>query len=290
VVVRDSIAPTQPGNLVAGVTDSTATLNWIASSDFIGVTGYKVYKDGQLAGTTASNTFTFIGLLSSVNYTFTVLAFDKAGNISVPASIEVLTPDTQLPVSPNSLTSTKTTSHRIELKWLASTDNVGVVGYNLYRNGQKINTSMITSLSFITDRPIGNNVYEFTVRAIDAAGNMSLASNIERVQNGQAGDKSQSFAQSELFDVTHLNLNREDISVYPNPSKGKFRVKVSSITNGKLSINVYSANGILVKSIIDSKSGDYDQELNLTGFPAGTYIIKVSVDHFIRSRTLIVEN
>ncbi|MEY9908484.1 endoglucanase [Catenulispora sp. MAP12-49] len=87
----DTTPPTAPANLAATSTTSTSVaLSWTASTDNVGVSGYDVYRGSTLAGTTAGTTFTDNGLSPSTAYTYTVKAFDAAGNLS-PASAAVTT-------------------------------------------------------------------------------------------------------------------------------------------------------------------------------------------------------
>lgn len=82
--------------------------------------------------------------------------------------------DTQSPAIPAGLTATAITSARIDLAWSASTDNVGVVGYRVYRGIIQIGTPAGTSFS---DTGLAaSTYYTYTVKAVDAAGNLSGAS------------------------------------------------------------------------------------------------------------------
>ncbi|MEU6809823.1 carbohydrate binding domain-containing protein [Streptomyces sp. NPDC046831] len=83
--------------------------------------------------------------------------------------------DTQAPTAPTGLTSTGRTSSSVSLKWNASTDNVGVSAYDVYSGGNRVlsvsgTTATVGGLSPSTG-------YTFTVKARDAAGNASAASN-----------------------------------------------------------------------------------------------------------------
>ncbi|WP_442815132.1 carbohydrate binding domain-containing protein [Streptomyces sp. NBC_01298] len=89
------------------------------------------------------------------------------------------TVDTQAPTVPGSLTSTGKTSSTASLSWSASTDNVGVSGYDVYQGGTKVATSGTTSATVSGLTP--STAYAFTVRARDAAGNTSAASNTVNV-------------------------------------------------------------------------------------------------------------
>ncbi|WP_407840267.1 carbohydrate binding domain-containing protein [Streptomyces sp. DSM 116496] len=89
------------------------------------------------------------------------------------------TVDTQAPTVPGGLTSTGKTSTTASLSWTASTDNVGVNGYDVFQGGTKVATSGTTSATVGGLTP--STAYAFTVRARDAAGNTSAASNTVNV-------------------------------------------------------------------------------------------------------------
>lgn len=83
----DTQAPSAPTGLSsAGVTSSSVSLSWNASTDNVGVTAYDVYRGGSLAGTTGTTSFTNTGLTASTSYTFTVKARDAAGNVSAASN------------------------------------------------------------------------------------------------------------------------------------------------------------------------------------------------------------
>jgi len=85
------------------------------------------------------------------------------------------TSDTQAPSAPTNLTATVTSSIQISLNWNASTDNVGVTGYDIYRNGTIVGSS--TSTSYIDTGLTAATLYSYTVKAKDAASNISVFSN-----------------------------------------------------------------------------------------------------------------
>ncbi|GHD44655.1 hypothetical protein D9V29_03005 [Mycetocola manganoxydans] len=79
--------PSAPSGLTfSGTTSASTTLNWTASTDDVGVTGYDVYRGTTLIGsTTGATSFIVTGLSASTSYSFTVRARDGAGHTS-PAS------------------------------------------------------------------------------------------------------------------------------------------------------------------------------------------------------------
>jgi hypothetical protein len=80
-------APTVPTNLVAtAVSSSQINLAWAASTDNVGVTGYTVYRGGVQIGTTTTTSYSDTGLAAFTTYSYTVAAFDAAGNLSAPSA------------------------------------------------------------------------------------------------------------------------------------------------------------------------------------------------------------
>ena len=85
----DTQPPSVPQGMAATATSQTSiSISWNASSDNVGVTGYRAYRDATLVGTTSSLTYAFSGLSCGTTYSLGVQAFDAAGNASyLPESI-----------------------------------------------------------------------------------------------------------------------------------------------------------------------------------------------------------
>src|SRR5215469_13186591 len=277
VTVNNSTTDTTPPSVPAGlvgtaISSSQINLSWTASTDNVGVTGYNVYRGGTKIGTSGTTSYSDTGLTASTTYTYTVAAYDAAGNASaqsasvsattnpaasltvsmmsptngatvsqtvmvsanatdssgvpsvqfqldganiggsiavspynfswnttttsngshtlraiakdasgqtstsssVTVTVNNSTTDTTPPSVPAGLVGTAISSSQINLSWTASTDNVGVTGYNVYRGGTKIGTSGTTSYS---DTGLtASTTYTYTVAAYDAAGNASAQS------------------------------------------------------------------------------------------------------------------
>ena len=96
----DIEAPTVPTNLaVTGITTSSVSLTWTASTDNVTVTGYDVYKDGVLFGNVSSPSTTVTGLSPETAYLFYIVAKDAAGNRSANSASVVGTTEAG-PVGP----------------------------------------------------------------------------------------------------------------------------------------------------------------------------------------------
>ncbi|AJS59949.1 glycosyl hydrolase family 18 protein [Paenibacillus sp. IHBB 10380] len=176
--VIDNQAPTVPGNLSSpSKTSNSVNLSWNASTDNVGVTGYTV-SYGNNSVNVAGTSTTISGLSANTAYTFTVKAKDAAGNQSVAsAPLQVTTEaavvDTTPPTVPGNLQTTGKSSSSVSLSWNASTDNVGVAGYTVTYGTTNVNvTGTSTTISGLS----ANTAYTFTVKAKDAAGNVSGAS------------------------------------------------------------------------------------------------------------------
>ncbi|EOO21173.1 lytic polysaccharide monooxygenase [Bacillus cereus] len=101
----------------------------------------------------------------------TVNAFYNVIDVNL---INDVKPDTEAPSIPNGLQAQKVTANSIELTWNTSTDNVGVKGYQVFRNGEMIDTVLGTH--FINKQLKPSTEYTYTVKAIDTAGNVSKES------------------------------------------------------------------------------------------------------------------
>ena len=176
----DLESPSIPQNLlVESVTSDTVSLSWDASTDNIGVAGYRVYRDKQLVQEVQGEQFTDTGLTEDTEYTYEVRAFDIAGNQS-EASNEVfartsVSVDDEAPTIPLNLKVENVTTDTVSLSWGASTDNIGVAGYRVYRNKQlvqEVQGEQFTDTGLMEDAE-----YTYEVRAFDAAGNQSEVSN-----------------------------------------------------------------------------------------------------------------
>src|SRR5678815_837051 len=143
----DAQPPTAPSNLSSSsITNSSFTLSWTASTDNVGVTGYDVYQDGIKINPSniTSTSYNVTGLIAGTTYSYVVKAKDAAGNQSTPStSLNVTTnsQDSQPPTAPSNLAATNIVTTSFTFSWSASTDNVGVTGYDVYKNGVKMNSA-----------------------------------------------------------------------------------------------------------------------------------------------------
>jgi chitodextrinase len=174
------ILPTVPGGLHStATTTKSVSLAWTASTDTggPGLTGYHIYRNGVLAGSTNTLAYTDTGLNANTSYSYTIAAYDTAGNASATSSPAVSVTTQPLPSVPTGLKSTAITITSISLSWTASTDTggPGLAGYHIYRNGTLIGSPTGTTY---TDTGLSAKTnYSYTIASFDSAGNASAASN-----------------------------------------------------------------------------------------------------------------
>ncbi|WP_119789497.1 fibronectin type III domain-containing protein [Flavobacterium anhuiense] len=135
--LSDTQKPTSPTSLTASnIGTTTLTLNWNASTDNVGVTGYLVYKDNgnTLLAELGKDVLTYnvTGLSPNTNYNFQVKAKDATGNISDPASTNATTSPVPTPTVPE-LKYGYSSGENLILQWPNFIDE-GPIVYELYRS------------------------------------------------------------------------------------------------------------------------------------------------------------
>jgi chitodextrinase len=176
VTTPDTEPPSVPAGLKLTLAATSINLSWNASADNAGVSGYKIYRNGSFLAATPSPAYSDTAVTQGSTYSYTVAAYDAAGNASAQSAAKVLAfPDTTPPTRPANLTLTPATTS-IALKWTASTDNVGVTGYKVYRGSTLIATVKGSVTTYANTGLKAKTTYSYHVVALDAAGNLSAAS------------------------------------------------------------------------------------------------------------------
>ncbi|WP_353777305.1 GEVED domain-containing protein [Winogradskyella sp. 3972H.M.0a.05] len=235
----DTEDPTAPANLVSSnITSTSVDLSWDASTDNVGVTEYEVYQDGGLITSVSTTTHTVTGLTPSTNYDFYIIAKDAAGNSSPQSNTENITtlaPDTEDPTTPLNLMASNVTSTTVDLSWEASTDNQGVVTYDVYQDG-----GIITNVSTITHQVTGltpNTIYVFKLRAKDAANNESEDSNEVAILTLPT---SLTYCGSQSSDVSDEYISRVQLNTIDNSSGAQFYSDFTNISTSLRKGSLYT--------------------------------------------------
>ena len=127
---------------------------------------------GNVTGQTSLSTTPF----QSTVYMLTARNSTGSTSMSVAVTLAGAGPDQQPPTVP-SLLSAGGSGTEVDLVWTASTDNVGIAGYRILRNGVALISVSGATLSYADRMLSSDTVYRYTVIAFDAAGNSSQESN-----------------------------------------------------------------------------------------------------------------
>jgi YD repeat-containing protein len=214
--VADAGVPTAPANLhTTAVTGHQVDLAWDAASDDVGVTTYRVYRDGLAIADVDGGTFAYSDTMvtDATHYDYAVTALDAVNHESAPTStLGVDTPDATAPVAPTGLAALAFAGQgRIDLTWTASTDNVGITGYRVYRDGDAapIGTTGGQTTTYSDTTVPSTATHSYVVTAVDAAGNESGQSN---AASASTLDVAKPSAPATLAVVPTAGANRLDLS------------------------------------------------------------------------------
>lgn len=133
---------------------------------------------------------------NNTSYSATVAATSSvtdptAGNNSASRAVVL---DLGAPTTPTNLTATRGSTTQVNLSWTASSDNVAVAGYRIYRNGVLVTTTTGTGTTYSDTGLAAHSPYWYWIEAIDAAGNVSGVS---------AGDGAVTFATSTSYRIAY---------------------------------------------------------------------------------------
>ncbi|RYZ18837.1 MAG: hypothetical protein EOP49_49135, partial [Sphingobacteriales bacterium] len=247
----DTQAPGAPGNPSAsGISQTSMTLNWTPAIDNVSVIGYNIYQDGTKINTTIITVTNYLvsGLTSNKSYAFYIQALDASGNSSNSTVVNFTTlppPDTQAPTAPANLVASSVTATSLTLTWNTATDNVSVTGYDVYRNGSKINPGNVTGTSYSVTGLTASTAYSFYVRALDAAANVSANSNTVNVTTpvapGCTGTGSINYQRWNNISGTNIASLTSNANYPNNPSvSGSFTsFEISTNSGDNYGIKVY---------------------------------------------------
>jgi chitodextrinase len=168
----DTTAPSVPASLrTTALASGRVDLAWNAATDAeSGIAGYRVYRGATLLGQVTTLTYADTNVVPGATYSYTVAAVNGVSLVSAASSpLPVTTPaDTTAPSVPTALAGSAASSSSISLTWTASTDNVAVASYRVYRNGALVGSPAGTGF---TDTGLAaDTTYAYRVAAVDTAG------------------------------------------------------------------------------------------------------------------------
>lgn len=170
VRLNDTTPPSKP--LAASPTfiasSRAVTLSWVPSADNVQVDHYQILRNGVPLGVTDTASFTDPSPGQHASLTYVVRAVDTNGNQTDSDPVTITTPDWTPPTAP--IPTVTALGRTVTLTWKPAVDNVGVVGYDVFRDGRLLASmtgAQRTAKDF--DVPLGRHTW--IVRARDDAGN-----------------------------------------------------------------------------------------------------------------------
>ena len=242
----DTAPPSIPTSLTAtALSSSQIDLAWAASADNVGVTGYKIYRDGSLIASQPVLVYSDIGLSHSTLYCYTVAAFDAAGNTSSQSASQCATP-LVVPTAPTGFSATAGNG-QVTIRWDAV---AGTTSYNLYMaSATGVTKSNYLSLSNgmqhvgvtspYTHSSLTNGItYYFVVTAVNA--------------NGESGESSQVSATPQVLPPPPA----APTGIVANAGDGLITIRWDAVA-GTTSYNLYmaSATGVTKSNYLSLSNG-----------------------------------
>jgi Zn-dependent metalloprotease/chitodextrinase len=152
--------------------------------------------------------------------------------------------DTQAPTAPADLSSANVTETSVDLSWTASTDNVGVTGYDVYKDDAVYST--VTGTSATVTELTAATAYSFYVKAKDAAGNISAASNTVNVTTNTATDTQAPTTPTDLAssNITETSADVSWTASTDNVGVTAYKVYLDGSLDGSTTATSYSFTGL----------------------------------------------
>ncbi|MFC4585734.1 CARDB domain-containing protein [Sphaerisporangium corydalis] len=174
--------------------------------------------------------------------------------------------ENQNPTAPGNLAYTQPSGTQIRLTWTASTDDVGVTGYDVYANDQ-LRGSVAGNVLTYTDTQQASATVTYYVRAKDAAGNQSAPSNSVTRTGSGTGDPGTNLAigkeiveSGHVFTFAAANANDNNLATYWEANSGAF----PNTLTVKLGANA-TVNSVIVKLNPDASWGTRQQNIQVLG-------------------------
>ena len=222
------------------VTLNFSSFNTESGYDFVTVydgTSASATQLGKYSGTSAPSAVTSSGNAMFVKFTSDTSVTAAGWSASYTSSTS--SADTQAPSAPTSLAASSVAKTTLSLNWSASSDNVGVTGYDVYRGSTKLGSTANTSAN-ITGLTAGT-AYTFSVRAKDAAGNVSAKSNTVSVSTLSNSVSYCSYKGTTSYEwIDYVSFGGMTNTTGANGGYGDFTSKVATVAKGSTSKIVLS--------------------------------------------------
>jgi fibronectin type 3 domain-containing protein len=266
--------PTAPGLVSATASGQNVNLSWSAPADAGGspVTGYRVYRsttrgaETLVTGTDTGTSFTDNSTAYGSTYYYEMTAVNAVGESprSNEISVTLVAPDSTPPSAPANLRIAATGTSQVILEWTASTDNVGVTGYQVFRDGTLLAAPAPTA--FLDSGLAGGSSHLYVVRAIDAAANQSQASGTVSAKTAQASKGKTASLSGVVVNAAGNPLTNVAVSI---AGSNKQLLGTTTGTNGAWSLGNLTTATYTLKFAL---AGYQSQSVSVTVSAGGTQL------------------
>lgn len=238
-------------NLAAGYECTDVELTWEMPTGG-NPDSWNVYKDGILLGNTTVMQYNDPMVMPGVAYTYHVTAVyeGEESMASVPATITVPIPGSLQPIGLSAEANNPSYGY-VTLDWNEPNACLEPDGYDVYRDGVKINTSLVTNLTYV-DGPLPAGLYPYKLKAV--------------YYFGESGFSTTAYA---LIPVGIEEVENDQLKIYPNPASQMVNVESQVEITG---IKVYNNSGQIV---LDEQVKVFNHQIDVSGYDKGIYFISL---------------
>ena len=221
------------GLTVAAKGDKFLQLKWESASDNQKLIGYNIYLNGEKinSNVVVSTDFLLENLDFETQYSVAVTSVDLVNNESVLSEILNVTThseDVNAPIPPDNLIVDETSGLALKISWSGASDDItGIIGYNVYVNGEIYNDNLLLTNSSVLKVLQPETEYSIQIEAVDAGLNVS--------------------EKSQVFKVTTSSFNPTEDNLGLKTGKFEFTTEAISFNEG-LGINTDYKNGAVFNS------------------------------------------
>src|SRR5690606_34232688 len=271
----DTQPPTAPTNLAASnVAQTSLTLNWTASTDNVGVTGYDVYSGTTNIGTVTGTTANVTGLTANTAYSFSVNAKDAAGNVSASSNVVNVT---TLAENSQLVLSITFDNYPEETYWRIYRGTTIVASGGTY-GSQPDGSTLDIPLNLSPDcyRLTFYDTYGDGMCCSYGNGSYTLKQGTTVLASGSTfrSSRSTNFCTTQSNNnYNYTSVDTDDtnshLQVYPNPVKEILNISLNGFE--AQTYQIVDLNGRIVMQ------GNYTEKLDVSHLQSGTYVLKLMI-------------
>ena len=184
------------------------------------------------------------------------------------------------PTAPTNLSARAVSSSEIDLTWDASTDNIGVTGYYVYRDGSQVGTAVDVTYRDSGLQPL--TTYSYFVKAFDGAGNLSDPSNVAQATTKKKKGRGK-LAEDESAEIK--------FAAHPNPFNAVTQLSYYLPESGKVRVEVFDITGRRVTTLVNGweSAGKHEVSWSAENIASGIYLVRLDTgtEKLVRKVTLL---